>query len=320
MKSKRKINLWKRLLLFAGILLIIFNILLAFQAYRLTYFYESGTVAFRKPEQMTVSEKITGSIFGFKFPKRKIDTFPSVPYQVVKLKEVNQPMLESWWIKADSASKGTVILFHGHANNKQKVLAETYFFHKLGYNTFSVDLRAHGNSEGNVCTVGYFESDDVKRAYDFIRSKGEKNIILWGISLGAATILKSIKDYDIRPQKIIIECPFGSMLDATRGRIRTMGIPPTPLSEILLFWGSLERHFWAFDHAPAEYAKSVKCPVLLNWGKNDKRVTIEETHQIFNNLPVAAKKLVIFEHSGHQSFCKNEKALWEKEVSSFLKQ
>ena len=50
-----------------------------------------------------------------------------------------------------------------------------------------VDFRAHGNSDGNTCTIGYDESEDVKLAYDYISNKGEKNIVADALSrLGLA--------------------------------------------------------------------------------------------------------------------------------------
>ena len=58
---------------------------------------------------------------------------------------------------------------------------------------------------------GWKEIRDVKAAYDFIRLKGENDIILYGVSLGAATILRAINEYSLSPEKIILEMPFGSL-------------------------------------------------------------------------------------------------------------
>ncbi|WP_044174164.1 alpha/beta hydrolase [Flectobacillus major] len=310
----------KRVLFVMVALFIILNFLLAFQAYRFTYFYEASEVAYKKPEQMTLGEKISGGLFGFKFPKRKIDTLPSLPFKSVILTTAQSLHLKSWFVKADSVALGTVILFHGHASNKQKVLAEATYFHELGYNTLSVDLRAHGESDGNICTIGVNESEDVEVAFNYVKNTlHEKNIIFWGVSLGAATILKGIHDFGLTPQKVILECPFATMEDAVKGRLRSLHIPATPISQILMFWGSLERGFWAFSHRPVDYAKAVKVPVLLNWGKHDPRVTMAETEAIFEALPSNNKKMVIYEKSAHQSFCRSETAKWKSEIQAFVK-
>ena len=68
---------------------------------------------------------------------------------------------------------------------------------------------------------------------------------------------------------------------------------------------------------PTNYVKKITCPVLLQCGKNDPRVSQEEIDEIFTNIP-SQKKLVIYENSGHESLCKKETAKWVTEVSAFL--
>jgi hypothetical protein len=85
------------------------------------------------------------------------------------------------------------------------MLDEAYEFRYWGYNVMLVDFRGHGNSDGEVTTLGMKESEEVKLAFDHISKTGEKNIILWGMSLGAVIITKAIWQYDLKPQKIILE-------------------------------------------------------------------------------------------------------------------
>jgi len=159
----------------------------------------------------------------------------------------------------------------------------------------------------------------VKLAYDFIKNKGEENIVLWGISMGASTITKAVKDYQLEPQKIILEMPFGTIKDAVKGRLKIMGLPAEPIGTLLTFWGGTEHGFWAFGMKPQEFASTIKCPVLLQWGKNDPRVSRSEEDILFKNIPNSNKKFVIYDMAGHESICKKEYANWEVEVAAFLK-
>ena len=70
---------------------------------------------------------------------------------------------------------------------------------------------------------------------------------------------------------------------------------------------------------PTEFVKKIKVPVLVQWGKNDPRVTKNEIDQIYNNIP-SGKKLVIYDNSGHESLCTKENTKWVKEVNDFLQQ
>ena len=75
--------------------------------------------------------------------------------------------------------------------------------------------------------------------------------------MGAATITKAINDFTLAPKKIILEMPFGSILQAGEGRIRMMHLPAEPLATMVTFWGGIEHGFWAFSMKPAQYAKKM---------------------------------------------------------------
>ena len=189
----------------------------------------------------------------------------------------------------------------------------------MGWNVLLTDFRAHGNSDGLVCTIGAEESKDVKAVYDYVKASGEKHIVLWGISLGASTILTAIDHYAIKPEKVILEMPFGTLMNAVEGRLCTMNLPTQPMGYLLTFWGGIEQRYWAFDFKPQDFATKLICPVLLQWGVNDPRVTEAETNAIFKNLASHDKMMMKYLQSGHQSLCKNENEKWVNTVSAFLR-
>lgn len=308
----------KALLRLVIVLFVLLNIVVAFHASKFTHFYNYGEIAVKSNAEKTGWEKTKEILFGINAVKKINKVTADSTFKTVYLKTKDSLTLEAWYIDTDS-SKGTVLLFHGHGSNKSAVIQEAASFNKLGYNALLVDFRAHGSSEGNTCTIGYDESEDVKLAYDYIHGKGERNIVLWGISMGASTITKAVKDFDLQPQKVILEMPFGTIEDAVVGRIKMMGLPPQPIATFLTFWGGTLNGFWAFDMKPQEYAMAVKCPVLLQWGKNDSRVSRAEEDILFKNLSNTNKHFVIYETAGHESLCKKETTKWENEVASFLK-
>lgn len=304
----------KILLRFLLVLFLLLNIITAFHAYKFTHFYDPDKVVIKKNKS---GWDITKDIFfGIDAVKKKNTITADSSFQTVYIKSSTCPKLEAWYIPVDSA-KGTVCLFHGHGGSKSGVFEESKVFRKLGYNTLLLDFRAHGSSDGNTSTIGYDESEDVKLAYDFIKNKGEKNIVLWGISMGAAAVSKSISDYHLAPTKVILEMPFGSILKAAEGRIKMMKLPGEPLATMISFWGGVEHGFWAFNMKPTEFVKKINCPVLLQWGKKDPRVTEQETNDIYNNIN-SLKKLVVYENCGHESLCECEPEKWTNEITAFL--
>jgi uncharacterized protein len=297
------------------VLFVLLNVVVMFHAYKFTHFYEAGAITIKQQKDKTTWDITKEMLFGINSVKQK-NIAPDSTYKAVYLTTKDGLRLEGWYDTVANA-KGSIAMFHGHGSKKSAILEEAISFQKMGYNTFLLDFRAHGNSEGNTCTIGVNEGEDVKLVYDYLQKNGEKNIILWGISLGAATITQAVNDFDITPNKMILEMPFGSLSEAVTGRVKMMGLPAQPISGLLTFWGGVEHGFWAYNMKPSEYAKKIKCPVLIQKGKLDPRVTDSETEAIFKNVSTN-KKLVYYENSGHQSLCNNEHEKWNTEVNAFL--
>jgi alpha-beta hydrolase superfamily lysophospholipase len=306
---------FKKILFSVLLIFLLLNLVVINQAYHFTHFYEHGTV---KP----VAEQTDGfwgtarvALLGLK-QEKLTGSVPDSAFTNVTLKTKDSVTLAGWLIRVPHA-KGTIALFHGHGSEKSANLSQSNTFNEMGYSTLLIDFRAHGQSEGNTCTIGYREAEDVKLAYDYLKNNGEKNIILYGISLGAATITKAITNYGLTPEKIILEMPFGSLPATVEGKMRMAGIFAKPLAGLLTFWGGAINGFWAFGMRPKEFVKKIKCPVLLQWGKKDKGVTETEINELFKNIP-SVKKFVVYENSGHENLCENEPDKWEDTVEAFL--
>jgi len=310
MKKFFKILLWVFIIFF-----ILINFISATNAYKFTHFYNPGEVVTKPAAQKDFWDHTGDILFGNDYVKKANAPMPD-SFSKVIFTTKDKTKLEAWYSTVNEA-KGSVALFHGYGDNKTDILQEGKVFLSMGYNVLLLDFRGHGGSGGNTCTIGYLEGEDVKLAYDFLKNKGEKNIVLWGISMGAAAVAHSIEEYDLQPSKVILEMPFATMQDAVEGQLRTMHLPDEPLGTLLTFWGGIEHGFWAYSMNPEKYVKDIHCPVLIQVGQHDQRVAPEERKEVFENLS-QPKQLVIYNNSGHESLCKKEPAKWIASVSAFL--
>lgn len=321
MKNKRK-KKWRSILtLILWILLIQFilmNISAAFYAHKLTRLYTATEDTWKKQAPSDIFSKTWRLFTGPKFYKQSLKKTPAFSYTTFSLKTTNGISLEGWHGKADSVSKGTVILFHGLMGNKGDVLDEATAFRELGYNVMMIDNRNHGNSTGNFTTIGYKESEEVKLAWDRLMQSDEKNIFLWGASMGAVEVLKAVSDYQLKPSGIILEMPFLSLQSHLEGRARSVGFPKQPFAFLTAFWIGVERGFNGFGFRSVKYAKNIHCPVLEQYGEKDELSLKYETDAIFSAIASTDKKLVGYDNAVHESFLRNDPATWKKEVSAFL--
>lgn len=299
---------------------LLINISAALYAYKLTHVYNDPKLRTAQSSK-NIFVKTWRLFTGPRQPRSVITERPTFPYDTVILKTKKGINIDAWYSKTDSVARGTVILFHGISANKGMLLNEAYEFRYLGYNVMLVDFRAHGNSAGQTTTIGIRESEEVKLAYDYAKGIGEKNIFLWGISMGAVVVAKAIDDYELKPSGVMLEMPFGSLQSHLQGRARVMGFqgfPEKPFGFFVTWWMGIERRYNGFKHQTSLYAKKINCPVLMEWGALDNYVLKTETDKIYNAIASANKKLVRYDHAGHESFLLNDPVKWRIEAEKFL--
>ncbi|MES2379600.1 MAG: alpha/beta hydrolase [Bacteroidota bacterium] len=311
--SNRKKTI-KRLIWTLTIIFVLMNVVAIFHSYKFTHFVDSKTEKTKDPKKLTTGQKFSTIIFGVNNPRPENDKIPSSDFEIVNLK--SNKKIECWNIKV-AEPRGTVILFHGFGGQKSSMLDKAEVFREKGFNTFLVDFMGSGGSEGSQTTIGFLESIQVKTCFDYLTEKGEKNIFLFGTSMGSVAIMKAICDSAIKPKGIIIECPFGSMYQTVCARFKTMNAPTFPMAGLLVFWGGLQNGFWAFGHNPTEYAKKITCPTLLMYGQQEEKVSKAEIDEIFANLN-GRKELKIYKNVGHENYLTKYKDEWTKDITKFV--
>jgi hypothetical protein len=294
----------KRLFQFAVVVFLILNVLSYVGAYALTHY-------------STPSHRVLG------LPRptsSKLPTDIGLRYVTQRIPIRKTEWLETWFISAqNSVPRGTVLLFPGNGGSKAKqLLAPTQVFHNLGYDTLLVDFQGVGGSSGNRTTIGAWEAKDVALAVSYAqRSNFKRPLVLYGVSMGSAAILKAVAQEKVKPDAVILELPFARLLDAVRSRLRAVRVPTFPMAELMVFWGSIQHRFNGFAHNPVQYASFVQSPTLILHGKLDKWTTLAEIDQIFQNLR-GSKQLVIFPNVGHGLLVTADKKLWRQSVDNFL--
>jgi uncharacterized protein len=108
--------------------------------------------------------------------------------------------------------KGAVILLaHGYGDNRPEWVHA--MLAKKGYGVLSWDARAHGESDGEISTVGYLEVLDVKAALDFVLTQPDVNHIgAWGGSMGGATLIRATAQFP-EIEALFVDSSFASLND-----------------------------------------------------------------------------------------------------------
>ncbi len=228
--------------------------------------------------------------------------------------------LEAWSIPAEGTSKGTVVLFPGNLGTKGGVLiSPAASFRQLGYDTLLMDFQGVGGSTGTTTTAGIHEAKDVVTAVQYARATMPSPVILYGVSMGTAAILRAIALDNLQPDGIILELPFTRLVEAIQIRLRHGDIPAITTAELLVFWGGVQHGFNGFEHNPIDFAKAVRCPVLVLHGQRDPWMSVSQIQALFRNFP-SPKQLLIAPNVGHELLVSANPSLWQQAIGEFLPQ
>ncbi|MDR1408933.1 MAG: alpha/beta hydrolase [Oscillospiraceae bacterium] len=210
--------------------------------------------------------------------------------------------LRGWYLPADKPIKRFALLAHGHhANGLNEFSHITPFYHDtLGCNILLPDHCGHGRSDGNWVGFGALDWKNLCLWIDWLieRFGDDIEIILHGISMGAATVLL-LNENDPPPQvKLVIEdCGFASEKAELRsagrmilGALEPLALPAYPIALMLqqLFAG-----YSAKESDPLGGMANAKCPVLFIHGGKDTFVTTRFVYELFDACPTPKRLFVV---------------------------
>ncbi len=109
-----------------------------------------------------------------------------IEYQNIELTTKDGVKLSAWYTPPKNGA--VILLAHGYNDNRIESLY--VMFAENDYGVVAWDFRAHGESGGEVSTLGYYEQWDVEAALDFaLAQAGVEHVGAWGGSMGASTVL-----------------------------------------------------------------------------------------------------------------------------------
>lgn len=230
--------------------------------------------------------------------------------------------LKGYEIKANKKSNIWVIAVHGYMGRGTDMVQYVRQFQQYGYNSLIIDLRAHGESEGEYIGMGWLDHYDLELwIYKIVEENKNCKIILYGISMGAATVTMATGDELPRNVKLCIaDCGYSSVWEEFFAHLKKMlHIYPSPL----LYVGSIMSKICiGYSFKEASTIKQVKksiTPTLFIHGKKDKFVPFYMLDKIYNNANCKKEKLEI-EEAGHaESATINPERYW-KTIEKFIEE
>ena len=184
--------------------------------------------------------------------------------------------LPIWEISFDKGDL-TVVFIHGWGRSRIDMLTSLEPWKDLCDRLVFYDLRGHGDSENCNSRLG---CDEHKDLIALLERLGETKFLLVGRSMGAGiAIAAAASDSKVADQVagVVAYAPYIDFNKTLRGRLRGMGYPARPISDLAMLWFAAR----GLKQSNAlEDAGRLRCALLVIHGSEDKISSAEDSQMI----------------------------------------
>ena len=198
----------------------------------------------------------------------------------LKIRTKDNIELLSWYHNKNIKEKKTLLFLHGNAGSLENRIEKLNHFGSMNLNFLIVAWRGFSGNKGKPTEKGLYE--DAKSAIKWLNSQGieEKNIIIYGESLGTAIAVEVAQNKNFAG--IILEAPFTSMIEAGKDKY-----PFLPVK-----WLLKDRY------ESKNKIKNIISPILIMHGKVDNIVPFSMGKQMYE-LANEPKHFYFSEYDNH---------------------
>ena len=247
-----------------------------------------------------------------------------LPFEEVTFSAPDGVPLKGWWVPAPEAH-GTVVLVHGLNRSRIEMVKKVPFLHKQGWNALLFDLRHHGASGGDVSSFGFFEKQDVHAATAFARTRAQGPVVLWGVSLGAASATLAAAE-DPGVAALVCDSSYRSLRDTVAHHLSLFRgfrwwlriVPNYPVADEVVYWIGRRAHFDPDSvdvRGAAAHLAPRPCLFVCNSG--DRRMPSEIAFELKAAAGPQAHVLVV-PGTSHGGAYRDDTAAYETAVTQLL--
>ncbi len=254
---------------------------------------------------------------GYVHPARTVrsaDDTPArygIPYHDTALTTSDGLTLRAWYTPPQNGI--VVLVAHGYSTMRPADIHS--LFARNQYGVVSWDSRAHGESEGETCTFGYYEALDVEAALDFALSQpGVERVGAWGGSMGGATVIMAAAR---RPEigAVVADSAYAALADELEIMVRLALLRP-----LVRFFAEREVGISIHDVRPEEVIGHISPrPVFIIQGLADTTVPPESGERLYNAAG-EPKSLWVEPDVGHLEMMRKFPAEYERRITTFFDQ
>ncbi len=214
------------------------------------------------------------------------------------------------------------IVCHGYTGNATNMNSYAKGIYSMGFSVLCPNARAHGKSEGELIGMGYLERRDIIAwINEIIKNYPRAQILLFGVSMGGATVLFTSGEADLpsNVKAIVSDCAFSSVYDEVGNVIKRYAsfLPSFPIVDSGSVVCELKGGYSFRDASCVEAVKRSSTPTLFIHGSKDTFVPFYMLDILYENAACEKEKLVV-NGAGHGASRKTDPDLYWATVENFI--
>lgn len=214
-----------------------------------------------------------------------------------------------------------VILVHGYMSSRKDMLHLADVYSSWGYNVLSPDNRAHGESDGTWIGMGWLDKDDIRLWIDWIIDRDpEAEIVLHGISMGAATVMMvSGLDLPDNVKAAVEDCGYTSVWDIFADELKALfHLPPFPVMNMYSVMSRIITGYTPKEASSLDMLSESEIPMLFIHGDDDHFVGTYMLDICFDAKRNGDKEKLLVPDAGHGEAYLREPELYFNTVHEFI--
>ncbi|MGX7124726.1 alpha/beta hydrolase [Enterococcus viikkiensis] len=228
--------------------------------------------------------------------------------------------LSAYYLPAQKDQHKTVIIAHGYMGQASDMPQYAKIYHDLGYNVLMPDARGHGKSKGDYIGFGWPERKDYLQWIDrIVKDDSQSEIVLHGVSMGAATVMMTSGEKLPENVKAFIEdCGYSSAKDELSYQLKDMfNLPAFPLIPVTSLITKIRAgYFFGEANAVKQLHNNTK-PMLFIHGDKDDFVPFSMLDKVYGATKGPKEKYVVH-GAKHAEALSTDPAMYQEKVTGFL--
>ena len=228
--------------------------------------------------------------------------------------------LSAYYLPAKKEQHKTAIIAHGYMGQATDMPQYAKIYHDLGYNVLMPDARGHGKSEGDYIGFGWDERKDYLQWINrIIKKDPQSEIVLHGVSMGAATVMMTSGEKLPDNVKAFVEdCGYSSVKGELGYQLKEMfNLPAFPLIPVTSLVTKVRAGYFFGEADTIKQLKKNTRPMLFIHGDKDDFVPYFMLDEVYKATK-GPKEQYVVHGAKHAEALSSNPSMYQKKVTEFI--